>query len=88
MNDIPALIADLETIVVDNSRPLIQTYASIDAYSQGRHPTMKLNNSARNMGKNDLWIATTAASHEATLLSMDADFKHLDSVFFYFEHIL
>jgi hypothetical protein len=39
------------------------------------------------LGKNDLWIATTAAIHEATLLSMDADFKHLDSVFFYFEHI-
>jgi predicted nucleic acid-binding protein len=41
----------------------------------------------KNLGKNYLWIATTAAIHEATLLSMDANFKHLDNIFFYFEHI-
>lgn len=86
-NEISTLLTDLETVVVDNSRPIIKTYAEIDAFSQGRHPTLKLNNSARNMGKNDLWIATTAAVYEATLLSTDADFTHLDSIFFYFEQI-
>ncbi len=65
----------------------IKTYAEIDAFSQGKHPTLKLRNSARNMGKNNLWIATTAAVYEATLLSTDADFTHLDSIFFYFELI-
>lgn len=87
IDDMTALLMLLKPIAVDNNRPLIKTYATIDAFSQGRHPTLKLNNSARNMGKNDLWIATTAAVHEATLLSMDADFTHLDKVFFYFEQI-
>ncbi len=87
LDDINSLILKLISIPVNTNRPLIRTYAEIDAFSQGRHPTLQLNNSARNMGKNDLWIATTAAVHEATLLSTDADFTHLDNVFFYFEQI-
>ena len=62
-------------------------YAEIDVYSQSKHPTLRLPPSARKMGKNDLWIAATAAIHNATLLSTDADFEHLDSLFLYFEKI-
>ena len=66
---------------------LIKMYAEIDVYSQSQHPTLRLPTSARKMSKNDLWIAATAAIHNATLLSTDADFEHLDSLFFYFEKI-
>jgi predicted nucleic acid-binding protein len=37
--------------------------------------------SARNMGKNDLWIAATASVLKAKLLTTDRDFDHLDSEF-------
>ncbi len=87
LEDINLLLMKLTPISVNANQTLMRTYAAIDAFSQGRHPTLKLNNSARNMGKNDLWIAATAAIHEATLLSTDADFKHLDGIFFYFEQI-
>jgi tRNA(fMet)-specific endonuclease VapC len=30
------------------------------------------------MGKNDLWIASTANVTNATLLTIDSDFDHLD----------
>jgi tRNA(fMet)-specific endonuclease VapC len=62
-------------------------YSEIDVYSQSKHPTLHLPTSARKMGKNDLWIAATAAVHNAVLLSSDADFEHLDGLFLYFEKI-
>lgn len=31
------------------------------------------------MGKNDLWIAATASVLEATLITTDKDFGHLDT---------
>ena len=34
--------------------------------------------SARNMGKNDLWIAATASVYDLELLTMDKDFIHLE----------
>ena len=37
--------------------------------------------SARNMGKNDLWIAATASVAAAVLITEDQDFDHLDGVF-------
>ena len=37
---------------------------------------------ARNMGKNDLWIAATAAATNTTLLTTDSDFDHCDKIFF------
>ncbi len=33
------------------------------------------------MGKNDLWIASTAALLGLKLVTTDADFNHLDQVF-------
>ena len=82
-------IRDLESIlkeipVVDiNSDEIIRRYAEIDVFSQGRHPNKRMPSdfSARNMGKNDLWIASTASVLNAKLLTIDRDFDHLDKTF-------
>ena len=78
----------LRTIPVTDDDKLITMYCEIDAYSQNQHPSLKLPISARNMGKNDLWIAATTAVRNATLISTDADFDHLDGLFLYFEKII
>ena len=64
-------------------RPIVQAYSIIDAYSQGKHPNKFLPNglTPRNMGKNDLWIAATAHSLSAKLVTTDKDFTHLDKIF-------
>lgn len=64
-----------------NSDELIRRYAEIDAFSQGKHPNKNLGTSARNMSKNDLWISATASVLDATLLTTDHDFDHLNGVF-------
>jgi tRNA(fMet)-specific endonuclease VapC len=48
---------------------LMNHYVEIDIFSL---------NEGRKMAKNDLWIAATAASAQATLLTFDKDFEHLD----------
>ena len=68
--------------------PRIQDmYVNIDTYSQNRHKSLKLPKqySARNMGKNDIWIAATAL--DIPLISTDKDFKHLHDVFIDFVFI-
>lgn len=39
------------------------------------------------MGKNDLWIASTAALLSLKLVTTDADFDHLNHIFFIIEKI-
>ena len=58
---------------------LIPSYAQLDAYSQGKLTTQPLppGMSARNMGKNDLWIAATALYFDLELHTADRDFDHL-----------
>jgi len=60
-----------------------EAYANIDTYSQSHHPTLSLPQgmTARNMGKNDLWIAATAHILWATLVTTDKDFDHLQHFF-------
>lgn len=59
-------------VVVDINHPsVIDAYVELDLLSQ-RHP-----DGARNMGKNDLWIAACAKAAGATLLTTDNDFSHL-----------
>lgn len=60
---------------------VIQMYGEIDAFSQGYHPTKSLRISARNMGKNDIWIAATAVISNASLITIDKDFDHLNGEF-------
>lgn len=70
-------------VIVDvTNSDLIQSYAQIDAFSQGKLIDKPLRSTARNMGKNDLWIAATAAVTKSTLLTTDKDFVHLDGAFF------
>lgn len=78
-----------EVFITDiHVQSIIERYAEIDAFSQGKHPTLKSNFSARNMGKNDLWIAATASVLSVTLLTLDRDFDHLDGVFVKIEMII
>jgi len=59
-------------VVVDINHPsVIDAYVELDLVSQS-HP-----DGARNMGKNDLWIAACAKAAGATLLTTDNDFSHL-----------
>lgn len=59
-------------VVVDINHPsVMDAYVELDLISQS-HPE-----GARNMGKNDLWIAACAKAAGATLLTTDNDFSHL-----------
>ena len=71
-----------EFVVIDiNSEQILNRYAEIDAFSQGRLDGKISNFTARNMGKNDLWIAATASVLDAILLTTDNDFNHLHNEF-------
>ncbi|CAG4991557.1 hypothetical protein DYBT9275_00778 [Dyadobacter sp. CECT 9275] len=60
---------------------IVNRYAEIDAYSQGKLDTKPFADSARNMGKNDLWIAAITSVLNATLITTDKDFQHLHKHF-------
>ena len=65
-----------------NSRDVIKKYGEIDTFSQGKLKKLPLGQTSRNMGKNDLWIAATAAVTNSTLLTSDKDFNHLNKIYF------
>ena len=69
------LIADIHV------QEIIEAYAEIDAFSQGKLITRPLGVTARSMGKNDLWIAATASVLKLPLLTTDKDFHHLDEIY-------
>jgi len=72
-----------QLVIADiNAEDVIEKYAEIDAFSQGKLKGKPLGTSSRNMGKNDLEIAATAAVTNARLLTTDADFGHLDTQYF------
>jgi len=60
---------------------LIKSYAEMDAYSKNKLPGRPLGSSSIKMGKNDLWIAATAKAANATLITTDTDFEHLNGEF-------
>lgn len=71
-----------EFMIIDFiTEEVINSYAEIDAFSQGRLEGRPLTGSSRNMGKNDLWIAATASVLNATLITTDKDFQHLHTQF-------
>ncbi|MFK7982370.1 MAG: hypothetical protein AB8G86_20480 [Saprospiraceae bacterium] len=64
-------------------QPIFDNYAEIDAYSQSKlvnKPLLK-GVAARNMGKNDLWLAATSYAINAKLVTTDKDFDHLNHSF-------
>jgi len=71
------------SVVIEINENLLEAYVQIDAYSQLRNPSYPVDsfNTPRNMGKNDLWIAATAALLNLTLITTDKDFDHLHNVF-------
>lgn len=72
-----------DAIVVEVNANLVSTYSQIDSYSQRRnHSFLQYSfDTPRNMGKNDLWIASTATLLGLKLVTTDADFNHLHKVF-------
>ncbi len=70
-------------LIKATSISIINNYGIIDAYSQGKLKDKPLPKgmSARNMGKNDLWIAASSMAQKATLLTTDQDFEHLHNEF-------
>lgn len=78
-----------KAIILEVNEDLLYTYAEIDAFSQRRNPAYIDYPFAtpRNMGKNDLWIASTAALLGLKLVTADADFNHLHQVFLEVQHI-
>ena len=67
-----------------NQESILNSYALIDAWSQGKPVDYPKENPfppprpAAKMGKNDLWIAATAHVSNSVLLSTDKDFLHLN----------
>ena len=77
-----------ELLITDiNTEDLIERYAEIDAFSHDKIIGRPLGMTARNMGKNDLWIAATASILDATLLTTDKDFNHLHNEYLNLEFI-
>lgn len=72
-----------EIQVVGVTDALEETYIQLEAYSQRRlpQPVMYPFATPRNMGKHDLWIASTAAFLNLTLVTTDQDFDHLANEF-------
>ncbi|MFN0035629.1 MAG: type II toxin-antitoxin system VapC family toxin [Saprospiraceae bacterium] len=79
MNSLTALLDALTCVPIDGASALMDAYADIDTYSQGKHllypPPPEF--TSRNMGKNDLWIAATSFLLDIPLLTTDLDFDHL-----------
>ncbi len=74
------LLNKLIIVDIDSSNtPLFEAYSKLDCYSQSRLPGHSLppGKTARKMGKNDLWIASTAFVAKATLVTTDRDFDNL-----------
>ena len=69
------------TVIDLNIESIVKRYGEIDAYSQGKLKERPLSTSARNMGKNDLWLAATASVLNLTLITSDQDFNHLAPTF-------
>lgn len=70
-----------------NIRKTLDLYGQIDAFSQGKLKGRNGTFTARNMGKNDLWIAATASAFDMELVTTDQDFAHLDGEFISLKYI-
>jgi tRNA(fMet)-specific endonuclease VapC len=60
---------------------IIRKFAEIVAFNHCQHPAIPNPASGRTMGDNDVWIASTASVLNATLLTTDRDFDHLNGIF-------
>ena len=74
-------------IIDINIEEILARYAEIDAYSQGKLKGKKGTFSARNMGKNDLFIAATSSVYGLVLITTDKDFDHLSPEFISLKYV-
>jgi predicted nucleic acid-binding protein len=80
------MLSDIAVLKLTNKK-IIQKYGDIDSFSQGKLNNEKSKFSARNMGKNDIWIAATASVYDLTLVTTDKDFNHLDGEYINLEYV-
>ena len=85
-NEIDQFVNKLFKINI-NIREILNLYGQIDAFSQGKFSEKTSPFTARNMGKNDLWIAATASAYDMTLITTDKDFNHLNGEFFEVKYV-
>jgi tRNA(fMet)-specific endonuclease VapC len=72
-----------KTKILRLDKKIVSAYARIDAYSQNKlqlHP-LPIGLSARNMGKNDVWLAATAHVGNFKFVTTDHDFDHLKGIY-------
>lgn len=80
--DLSSLLNKIPIIDINSSdTKLMDAYAELDAFSKGKLASKPLGRSAIKMGKNDLWIAATAVATKSSLITLDGDFDHLNSIF-------
>ena len=76
------------TITVDlNQEPVLDAYANLSAYAEGKHPEYSEKRTSETVGKNDLWIAATALVTGSTLVTSDKDFLIFDPTFMEVRHM-
>lgn len=80
-NQVQSLIDGISILSIYEE--IVTAYSKIDAFSQGKLPDIPLPSgiSARNMGKNDVWLAATAHAIQLYFVTTDNDFDHLNDVF-------
>lgn len=66
--------------IADVTVRVTEVYAQVDAFSQGKLRSSPLSDSARNMGKNDIWIGAIALYLDMELHTADNDFVHLPAL--------
>ena len=70
--------------ISNSDTSLLDSYAKIDAFSKRKGTDSMgnlLNDSAKTIGKNDLWIGATAHTLNVPLMTADGDFDHLQKTF-------
>lgn len=79
------LLEEITVIDINQSdKILLGEYTKIDSYSKRKINDKSgntLKESARKMGKNDLWIAATSSALNVPLITCDGDFDHLNTTF-------
>lgn len=83
---IAEMLEMIDRITIEHEE-IISKYGDIDAFSQGKSKIKGHQFSAKNMGKNDIWIAATASHFDLKLITTDKDFNHLKDVFLDLEYI-
>ncbi len=74
--------------IINISDSIVTKYVEIDTYNGRKNPNLPiLQGNAINMGKNDIWIASTASLLDATLVTTDKDFQHLHNVFLQVDYV-